>query len=461
MITYVDVDKIKPAKYNPRKISEEQKQSLKESLENLGFVTPILVNERNHTIVAGHQRTNASKMLGYKKVPSFMIKNITVADEMSFNQLHNGIEDTYENNGHILNYKDLPIEQFTKVKAKNIKSKCDKAIEIQDISRLIGKYGNVFCAVICDGKIVKGSNYLKSCMLMNIDANVYNLSIEKLDYAKKYLFKEYGVFNYDSLQKDTFVQGLAQLNRNQPDELKEGSHESKLYRDMVLKDAETDVLNDTILDFGCGKGEYIGNIAKRNKNAYGLEFYHNNTKGIIQSKTNRQFNRLEKHLNSTGELFDVVICDSVVNSTDSMEAEMNVLHTLNSFCKLGGTLFISGRNIKEVYSIVEARKLTNLGKQLKHFLDENNFSARYREGKWFYQHFHDKETIYKELQEAGFEVVKDNGWSNTSFQLKCKKVKESSLEDKIKAIDYEFTLPLPQGKRYKLNNRCKKMLNLV
>ena len=57
----VEIDTIKladinKAEYNPRTISEENYQKLKNSVKNFGLVEPILINLKNNTIISGHQR---------------------------------------------------------------------------------------------------------------------------------------------------------------------------------------------------------------------------------------------------------------------------------------------------------------------------------------------------------------------------------------------------------------------
>ena len=57
----MEIDKIKltqieKAEYNPRNISEDNYQKLKNSVKNFGLVEPILVNLKNNHIISGHQR---------------------------------------------------------------------------------------------------------------------------------------------------------------------------------------------------------------------------------------------------------------------------------------------------------------------------------------------------------------------------------------------------------------------
>ena len=49
------INKLKPAKYNPRQITKKQYNDLKDSLDKFSLVEPIVVN-RDMTIIGGHQR---------------------------------------------------------------------------------------------------------------------------------------------------------------------------------------------------------------------------------------------------------------------------------------------------------------------------------------------------------------------------------------------------------------------
>ena len=57
----MEIDKIKltqiePADYNPRTITAEEKQKLRNSLDTFGLVDPIIINLNNNRIIGGHQR---------------------------------------------------------------------------------------------------------------------------------------------------------------------------------------------------------------------------------------------------------------------------------------------------------------------------------------------------------------------------------------------------------------------
>ena len=54
--------------YNPRHITPDALESLKRSIDEFGYVAPIIVNKYNNHILAGNQRVTALKELGYDEV---------------------------------------------------------------------------------------------------------------------------------------------------------------------------------------------------------------------------------------------------------------------------------------------------------------------------------------------------------------------------------------------------------
>ena len=52
----IHIQDIKPASYNPRKLTEETRKSLENSIETFGLVDPIIINLKTRNIIGGHQR---------------------------------------------------------------------------------------------------------------------------------------------------------------------------------------------------------------------------------------------------------------------------------------------------------------------------------------------------------------------------------------------------------------------
>lgn len=59
---------IEPADYNPRRIGDNELRSLRGSIDEFGFVDPIIVNLENNRIIGGHQRYSVLRQNGVEDV---------------------------------------------------------------------------------------------------------------------------------------------------------------------------------------------------------------------------------------------------------------------------------------------------------------------------------------------------------------------------------------------------------
>ena len=82
-IEYVDRELLVPYKNNPRKHSEKQLHQLRQSIQEFGFITPILVDE-NNTLIAGHARLLASTSLNMVRVPVIRVEHLTKAQKRAY-----------------------------------------------------------------------------------------------------------------------------------------------------------------------------------------------------------------------------------------------------------------------------------------------------------------------------------------------------------------------------------------
>ena len=79
LLKIVDIEtrNLKPAEYNPRKISPKQMEDLKRSIKEFWLVEPIIVNNtewREWIVIWWHQRLEAMKQMGFKKVPVVFVQ---------------------------------------------------------------------------------------------------------------------------------------------------------------------------------------------------------------------------------------------------------------------------------------------------------------------------------------------------------------------------------------------------
>ena len=82
-----DIDSLIFAEYNPRQLTKDQHQHLKDSIQRFGLVDPILVNKhktRENIIIGGHQRVRVAKDLDIDKVPCIEL-SLTYEKERELN----------------------------------------------------------------------------------------------------------------------------------------------------------------------------------------------------------------------------------------------------------------------------------------------------------------------------------------------------------------------------------------
>ena len=87
-VEMVSVDSLKHAEYNPRRLSTEDFEHIKKSIETFGFVENIVVNsapDRAGIIIGGNQRFEVAKALGHKQVPVFYINIPDLKKEKELN----------------------------------------------------------------------------------------------------------------------------------------------------------------------------------------------------------------------------------------------------------------------------------------------------------------------------------------------------------------------------------------
>ena len=77
------IDEIKPDAANPRRHSKKQIRQIAASIEEFGFIVPILI-DRDGNIVAGHGRWLAGRDLGFTEVPTLCLDHLTPAQACAF-----------------------------------------------------------------------------------------------------------------------------------------------------------------------------------------------------------------------------------------------------------------------------------------------------------------------------------------------------------------------------------------
>ena len=454
MIDFVKIEDIKPADYNPRLLTDDAKARLLASISRLGLIKPIVLRRSDNRVIAGHQRSKCLRELGNVVVPCFYVDNVSSEDEVRFNQLHNRLEIEYTDKQPRIKVDctNLPFGQFVKLptSAYTIIDAGEKGGVARELSKLIILYGD-FGSAVCDqdGNLIVSTIYALCSLLLGRDLYVYRLNKEQSEFAKEVFSQSYGEFNYDNIKRETYIQNLAQMYRlNGEDEKKQNC--SQLYELFVIPKITKQM---RVLDFAAGKKAYANKLAKNGYNIKALEFYYRDKCDIIAyNQVMADFDEIVEDIENNG-LFDAVVCDSVLNSVDSPKAEISVLKTLQSLCKPNGYIFVSGRPIE---AFEKDTKTSGSKLQSFYFFDKDGFTANLRKGHWFFQRGHTREEIKELALFFGKEHTIKNG--KNSFQIFARNENRPNIGQNEDAISFEFTLPLPNGKRYALDGRMMQCL---
>jgi ParB family chromosome partitioning protein len=443
-----DITGLRGADYNPRHITPADLETLAESIKTLGLVKPLIV--RKDLLVAGHQRTKALRKLGIDRAAVFRLgADTTVYDEIRFNQLHNGTDmDSGDEEAIIAGGFDSPgfkVVPPSRIIGNHRARLANVRAEICRMITKFGPWGGVVATM--DGVVIHAAQYALAAAVTRTPLTVHVLPPEKVAAAHAFLGKTYGVFSYDHLERHTYVQTLAQMNRLRESDNPDGrTLKSTLYETLVIPYAVTHRA-ERFLDFGSGHGDYAAAMRGRGYRFHDVElFRRSRTTAIDMRAVNGMIDTLCADLSAYGP-YDNVILDSVLNSVDSPAAEDAVLTCVNAFTRDGGTVFFSGRPREEEESRNRMTKLVGRGGQrYVEFLDEHGFTALYRQGKWFYQKFHSAQQVKDLAARFGFRITK-HVHKGCSWQVQAVKTETLPAQQIADAFAFEFNLPVSDTRR--------------
>ena len=108
-LVYVSVDDLIPFSGNPRKIRPRGLEKLQTSVENFGFVNPIIAQRDTNMIISGHQRLKAAKAAGLSQVAVIFVDfdDVTAkAYNLADNKLHDETEWDFDSLADVLGELD-------------------------------------------------------------------------------------------------------------------------------------------------------------------------------------------------------------------------------------------------------------------------------------------------------------------------------------------------------------------
>lgn len=79
----VKIDKLIPYENNARTHSPEQIKKIAKSIEQFGFINPVLI-DGDYGIIAGHGRVEGAKQLGMTEVPCIFVEDLTETQKRAY-----------------------------------------------------------------------------------------------------------------------------------------------------------------------------------------------------------------------------------------------------------------------------------------------------------------------------------------------------------------------------------------
>ena len=95
-IVKVDIHELISPEYNPRQITDDEMEKLKNSINEFGYIAPIIVNKHNNHIIGGNQRYEALKSLGYTDVDVIFVDEHDLNREKALNIALNKISGEWD-----------------------------------------------------------------------------------------------------------------------------------------------------------------------------------------------------------------------------------------------------------------------------------------------------------------------------------------------------------------------------
>ncbi|WKV74174.1 ParB N-terminal domain-containing protein [Streptomyces sp. PCS3-D2] len=440
---------LRPADYNPRRLSEASFVRLQGSLRRHGVVKPVILNA-DGTLVAGHQRTKGLKAIGQETVPAMILpQKVRLQDEIKFNLLHNRVETessvVYAEAGPIGQWCWIPWQTIEVVASKNIPFQ-------QAIGFMTAGHGPWGSVVIDDqGRVVLNAEYAAVAKAQRFDVLAWTVASFDAGQLVEDLTGEYGVYDWTGLEEQAPVwnQHIVQPNR-----LRE--HSSKAKADQVRYKSETWeqlvlpwlTTGHRVVDFGAGHGDYARHLKAQGYQVHDYEPYRTlkgkyslDIRGIVG-----MIRTIERDLRERG-LYEVVVLDSVINATTSLEYQHWVLLTVNALCAKDGTVAIGTRNLHREQAYENSEHSISRDAERLKFLDSENVDMRFVRGKWQRIRYHTPESL-RGLLSRYFEEVELSDATRATLKAVCRKPRAFPAEEYEEAFRNEFNMPYPNGHRH-------------
>lgn len=139
----VNINDLISPDYNPRRITEKEKEKLKQSITEFDYIEPIIVNRVNNHIIGGNQRYSVLKELGYEEIEVVYIDEEDPNREKALNIALNKISGDWdtmklEDILNELNFDSLNLTGFDEYELELFRN------DDLDVSDLLGNEGEEY-----------------------------------------------------------------------------------------------------------------------------------------------------------------------------------------------------------------------------------------------------------------------------------------------------------------------------
>ncbi|GAA3371262.1 hypothetical protein GCM10020367_21220 [Streptomyces sannanensis] len=440
---------LRPADYNPRHLSAESFERLKDSIGRHGIVKPVILN-RDGTLVAGHQRTKGMTALGLTHTPAVMLgSKVRLQDEIKFNLLHNKVETeasvVYADPGEIGTWSYIPWQSIRVTDRRN-------AAFINAIGQMCAAHGPWGSVVIDDqGRIVLNAEYAVVAAAHRFNLLAWTIPTPDAGQLVTDLTGEYGVYDWSALedQAPVYNQHIVQPKRlrQRSSKAKTGlTYGSETWDRLVLPWLKPE---QRVIDFGAGHGDYAKMLRGKGYAVLDYEPYRTapGKYAVDIRAVVGMIRDINRSLTAHG-LFDVVVLDSVINATTSLDYQHWVLTTVNALCAPDGVVCIGTRNLlKETRAETAKSATSGTGATGMAFLDGHNVEMNFVQGKWQKLRFHSADTLMT-LLTSYFKDVQISDVSDSNLKAVCRRPLALDQSDYERAFDEEFNMPYPDEYRH-------------
>lgn len=436
---------VTPADYNPRHLSDEAFDRLKDSLQTYGVIKPVILN-KNGTIVAGHQRTKALEEIGEDTVVAIVLDKIaSTHDEVQFNLIHNSIE-TAGSDVRVPTSNDVNLYEWVEWDDIDC-AEIGKVNTVQSCATLIAGYGP-WGSVIAHpetGAVMANSDYAVACNRQRVPLLVYYADPADISTLAKVMNDDFGVYDVETVVRHSWQQFAIQPIRHGGRKSGTGrAYQSTLYSRHVEPEHRDE---DRIVDFGAGRMAYVLGLADAGWDILGYEPFLTKAKG--KDVGGRDFDlplivghirAIEKAVRQRG-LFNVVIADSVINAAINTDYHEWITVASWALCDADGRAYFATRNLKTANDAMKSKTRGATGGRTW-YLTPDNHSISMRLGQWTTIKYHSAESLHEHLSRF-FEEVEIREPNDGNLKAVCRFPKKHSEAAVRKALEEEWNPPYP------------------